>query len=144
MTQDEYAVSVWDVDDPHLDEAILRTRLEAVVGGTLDPAARIRPKEGQLEPVVQVRHEASDEATVLEVRVHDRPGVVFLVCRELAAQQLSVRSAHVTTVGPQTLDVFYVQEVGAGVLSAARAADAVRVVRNALSLPASANGLPAP
>jgi [protein-PII] uridylyltransferase len=133
-TQDEYAVSVWDVDDAHLDEAILRTRLDAVVGGTLDPASRIRPKEGHLEPAVQVRHDASEEATVIEVRVQDQPGVVFLVCRELAAQEVSVRSAHVTTVGPQTLDVFYVQELGAGALSDERAADAARAVRHALSL----------
>jgi [protein-PII] uridylyltransferase len=135
-TQDEYAVSVWDVDDPQLDEAILRTRLDAVVARTLDPAARLRARQG-LEPAVQVRHDASDEATVIEVRVSDQPGVVFLVCRALAAKELSVRSAHVATVGPQTLDVFYVQELGAGALTDERAADAVRAVRHALSLRAS-------
>ncbi|HSV38011.1 MAG TPA: [protein-PII] uridylyltransferase [Nocardioidaceae bacterium] len=133
-TQDEYAFSEWDVDDPHLDEKILRTRLEAVVAGTLDPAARLRAKEGGLEPAVQVHHDASHAATVLEVRSDDRPGVVFLVCRALASLDLSVRSAHVSTLGPQTLDVFYVQEPGAGALTDERAADAVRAVRGALSL----------
>ncbi len=131
-TQDEYACSVWDLDDDHLDEAILRTRLEAVVSGSLDPAARLRPKFGALEPSVQVRHDASQAATVLEVRSDDRPGVVFLVCRALASLDLSVRSAHVSTHGPQTLDVFYVQEPGAGALSDERSAAAVRTVRQAL------------
>jgi [protein-PII] uridylyltransferase len=131
-TQDEYAVSVWDVDDPHLDEAILRTRLEAVVSGSLDPSARLRPKERSLEPGVQVRHDASHASTVIEVRMDDRPGVVFLVCRALASLDLSVRSAHVSTLGPQTLDVFYVQEPGAGALSDERAASAVHTVRAAL------------
>ena len=59
---------------------------------------------------MQVRHEASAQATVLEVRAEDRPGVVYLVCRALADLDVSVRSAHVATLGPQAVDVFYVQE----------------------------------
>ncbi|HET7735419.1 MAG TPA: [protein-PII] uridylyltransferase [Nocardioidaceae bacterium] len=133
-TQDDYAVSVWELDDEHLDEKILRTRLEAVAGGTIDPLTRLRPQEGALEPAVQVRHDASQASTVLEVRSDDRPGVVYLVCRALAFLDLSVRSAHVSTVGPQTLDVFYVQEPGAGALSDERAAAAVHAVRSALNL----------
>ena len=78
-------------------------------------------------------HEASRQATVLEVRTEDQPGVVFLVCRALAALDLSVRSAHVSTVGPQALDVFYVQEAHAGALTDTRAADAAHAVRAALS-----------
>jgi [protein-PII] uridylyltransferase len=81
---------------------------------------------------VRIRHDASREATVLEVRVDDRPGVVYLVCAALARLHLTVRSAHVTTVGPQAVDVFYVQEPGAGVLSEERAASAVHAVRRAL------------
>jgi len=103
------------------------------VEGRLDPAARLRPgREGRPEPSVRIRHDASREATVLEVRVDDRPGVVYLVCAALARLHLTVRSAHVTTVGPQAVDVFYVQEPGAGVLSEERAASAVHAVRRAL------------
>ncbi len=135
-TQDEIAVSVWDVDDTDLDPAVIRQRYEAVAQGRLDPTARLRPAGGRsLEPTVQVRHEASHEATVLEVRVDDRPGVVHLVCAALARLDLTVRSAHVTTLGPQAVDVFYVQELGAGVLSDERAASAVHAVRRALQDP---------
>ncbi len=81
---------------------------------------------------MQVRHDASREATVLEVRVEDRPGVVYLVCAALARLDLSVRSAHLATLGPQAVDVFYVQEPAAGVLSDERAAAAVHAVRRAL------------
>ena len=135
-TQGDVAVSVWDVDDTHLDEAILRQRLESVVAGRQDPRARLRsPREGGLDPSVQVRHDASREATVMEVRVDDRPGVVYLVCSALSRLDVSVRSAHLTTLGPQAVDVFYVQEVGAGVLSDERAASAVHAVRRALQDP---------
>jgi [protein-PII] uridylyltransferase len=84
---------------------------------------------------VLVRHEASERATVLEVRVDDRPGVVYLTLAALAGLGLSVRSAHVTTLGPQAVDVFYVQEHAAAGLTDDRAAAAVHAVRRALSDP---------
>jgi len=135
-TQGDVAVSVWDLDDPHLDEAVLRSRLEGVVAGRLDPRTRLRPpRAGEPEPSVQVRHDASTQATVLEVRVGDRPGLVYLVCHALAGLHVSVRSAHLTTLGPQAVDVFYVQEQHAGALSDERAASAVHAVRRALQDP---------
>ena len=82
---------------------------------------------------MEVRADASDQATVLEVRAADRPGVVYLVCAALAHLDVAVRSAHVDTLGPQAVDVFYLQEAGAGVLSETRAADAAHAVRAALS-----------
>ncbi len=132
-TQDDVAVSVWDLDDPGSDPAVLRQRVEAVLAGQLDPGRRLRPPAPHaLEPSVLVRHEASRHAAVVEVRMEDRPGVLYQVCRALAELDLSVRSAHVTTLGPQTLDVFYVQELGAGPPSDHRAASAVHAVRRAL------------
>ena len=70
---------------------------------------------------------------MIEVRTADRLGVVHQVCAALAGLDLTVRSAHVDTLGPQAVDVFYVQESQAGVLSDTRAADAAHVVRDALS-----------
>jgi [protein-PII] uridylyltransferase len=131
--QGDLGVSVWVVDETHLEEAVLRQRLAAVVEGRLDPSARLRPgRAGRPDPSVRIRHDVSREATVLEVRVDDRPGIVHLVCAALARLQLSVRSAHVATVGPQAVDVFYVQEPGAGVVSDERAASAVHAVRHTL------------
>jgi [protein-PII] uridylyltransferase len=82
---------------------------------------------------VVVRPEASTYATVLEVRAADRPGLVYLVCAALASLDLAVRSAHVDTLGPQAVDVFYVQEAGAEALSDHRAAEAAHCVRAALT-----------
>ena len=132
--QGAYAVSVWEVADEHLDPAVLRQRFEAIADGRLDAAERLRPADATtLAPTVVVRPDASDQATVLEVRATDRPGIVHLVCSALAALDLTVRSAHVDTLGPQAVDVFYVQETSAGVLSDHRAADAAHAVRAALT-----------
>ncbi len=132
-TVDPVAVSLWQVDDDLVDATVLQQRLEAVMAGSLDPSERLRPAPDTLEPSVLVRHEASVEATVLEVRTADRRGAVHLVCRALADQDVSVRSAHVSTFGPQSLDAFYLQEPGAGALSDERAATAVHAVRETLA-----------
>lgn len=131
---EEFGISVWQVGRTGLDAAVLRERLEAIVDGRVDAAGRLRPSgPAALEPTVVVRPEASDRATVIEVRATDRPGVVHLVCAALARLGLSVSSAHVDTLGPQAVDVFYVQESQAGALSDRRAAEAAHAVRAALN-----------
>jgi [protein-PII] uridylyltransferase len=133
--QEQYGVSVWEVGEPDLDPAVLRQRYEAVVDGRVDVARRLRPSGGgaALDPTVVIRPEASEQATVLEVRAADRPGVVYLVCAALAGLDVAVRSAHVDTLGPQAVDVFYLQESSAGVLTELRAAEAAHAVRAALT-----------
>jgi [protein-PII] uridylyltransferase len=134
--QNDVAFSVWEVADAHLDPAVLRQRFEAIVAGRTDPATRLRAAlNGTLPPAVAVHPEASSSATVLEVRATDRPGVLYLVLAALAELGVSVRSAHVDTVGPQVVDVFYLQELGAGALSECRAAAAAHAVRAALTDP---------
>ena len=70
---------------------------------------------------------------MLEVRTADRPGVVYLVCAALAELDVAVRSAHVDTLGPQAVDVFYLQEASAGGAQRPRAAEAAHAVREALT-----------
>jgi [protein-PII] uridylyltransferase len=133
-SQDQFGISVWEVTDEHVDAAVLRQRLEAILEGRLDPAPRLAPPVTQgPAPTVAVRPEASAQATVLEVRTSDRPGVVYLVCAALARMDVAVRSAHVDTLGPQAVDVFYLQEAAAGALSEVRAAEAAHAVRDALT-----------
>lgn len=135
-TQGEYAVSRWQVADLDVDPALLRQQIEAVLEGRVDPGERLRRLAGRgPAPSVAVHPEASRRSTVLEVRAADRPGVVHLVCRALADAGLVVRSAHVTTVGPQAVDVFYVQEEGAGALGDERSSEAAHAVRRVLTGP---------
>ncbi len=133
-SQGKHGISVWEVAEEQLDAAILKTKFDAVAGGRTNADDRLRRvPEGRLAPTVAVRPEASDQATVLEVRASDRPGVVYLVCRALADLDVAVRSAHVDTLGPQAVDVFYLQEASAGALSETRAAEAAHAVREVLS-----------
>ncbi|GAB3864377.1 [protein-PII] uridylyltransferase [Nocardioides maradonensis] len=133
---EEYAVSVWDVAEDHLEPGALQDRFDSIVEGRVDPARRLAPRAGSgatLAPTVVVRPEASEQATVIEVRTADQLGVVYLVCSALAELGISVRSAHVSTLGPQAVDVFYVQEASAGALSETRAASAAYAIRERLT-----------
>ena len=132
--QEPYGVTVWEVAESALDARLLRERFTAVSEGRLDPSARLRPAATRgLAPAVVLRPEAGTRATVLEVRTDDRPGVVYLVTATLARLGITVRSAHVDTLGPQAVDVFYLQEASAGALAEERAASAAGAVRSALA-----------
>ena len=128
----EWAVSSWEVPDAYLDPAVVRDRIRRVAEGTQrlpSPPAR---GVDELPPIVEVRPAASRQSLVLEIRTSDRPGVVHLVLTTLAELGLTVASAHVSTLGPQAVDVFYVQEVGGVRPTEERAASAAHAVRSAL------------
>ena len=134
FAEGDHAVSVWYVADDVVQPAVLRSRFEAIVDGRVDPTARLsRGRIGALDPSVTIRPEASRQATVLEVRAADRPGVLHLALAALARLDITVRSAHVDTLGPQAVDVFYLQEASAGALSEPRAAEAAHAVRAVLT-----------
>lgn len=132
-SQGEWGVSVWDVTHDSLDPALLRRRFDLVVAGE-GGVDRLKPAAGDvLEPTVQVRPEASRRATVLEVRAGDRTGLLHTVLSAVASRGMTVRSAHVDTLGPQAVDVFYLCELGADALRDERAAEAAHAVRRALA-----------
>jgi len=75
--------------------------------------------------------QASLDATVIEVRAQDRPGLLHDVGLALAKAGLSVRSAHIATYAGQTLDTFYLTEFAGRTLPPARVAQAVSVLIDA-------------
>ena len=123
--------------DDQLDAGRLRNMFDAIAAAPGRPGraagAAHQRFRADLAPTVVVRPEASDQATVIEVRAADRLGVVYLVSAVIAELGMSVRSAHVSTLGPQAVDVFYVQESDGEVLSGARAAEAATAIRARLS-----------
>ncbi|MEU2388190.1 [protein-PII] uridylyltransferase [Streptomyces sp. NPDC012461] len=59
-------------------------------------------------PRVSVDPAASRHATVIEVRAQDAPGLLFRIGRALEDAGVRVRSAHVSTLGANAVDAFYV------------------------------------
>jgi [protein-PII] uridylyltransferase len=87
-----------------------RLSLEArLAARARDYASRLRPAAARsAEPRVLFDNEASASATVVEVRAPDGIGVLYRITRALADCDLDVRSAKVSTLGPEVVDAFYV------------------------------------
>ena len=138
------AVTIFDVEPTYLAEiepTRLKNDLRRALDGSLDLADRLAKRAASATsrktialppPRVLLPGGASDSATVLEVRAHDRPGLLFTVARVLAAEGLDVRSARVETLGAEVVDAFYVTNALGGPLDDARAETVRRAVEEAV------------
>ncbi|MGQ0844552.1 MAG: [protein-PII] uridylyltransferase [Sporichthyaceae bacterium] len=139
------AVSVWTVH-PEFgtppDPAVLRGDVLRALDGTLDVREKLARREASVKapagvlvapPGVALLPGASDTATVLEVRAHDRPGLLHKVASALAATGVDIRSAKVSTWGAEAVDVFYVLDPDTGAaLEPARASEVKAALLKAL------------
>ena len=115
------AVTVFDVEpefgDPP-DATLVAADLRRMLQGRLDVEDRldrraraVRPRAVTIPAArVSLIDEASDTATVIEVRAHDAPGLLWRVGRALGECGLDVRAARVETLGAEVVDVFYVTD----------------------------------
>ena len=118
---DNIAVTVFDVEpeygDPP-DATLVAADLRRMLQGRLDVEDRldrraraVRPPGAAVPaPKVTLVDDASDTATVVEVRAHDAPGLLWRVGRALGECGLDVRAARVETLGAEVVDVFYVTD----------------------------------
>jgi [protein-PII] uridylyltransferase len=104
------------------DAALVTGDLRRALTGQLDVAGRLR-RRGEVvsrdpaaaaPPKVTLIDDASDTATIVEVRAHDAPGLLWRIGRALGECGLDVRAARVETLGAEAVDVFYVVDAGGG------------------------------
>jgi [protein-PII] uridylyltransferase len=115
------AVTVFDVEpefgDPP-DATLVAADLRRMLQGRLDVEDRldrraraVRPRAATIPAAkVTLIDDASDTATVVEVRAHDAPGLLWRIGRALGECGLDVRAARVETLGAEAVDVFYVTD----------------------------------
>jgi [protein-PII] uridylyltransferase len=68
-------------------------------------------------PHVAFHDDASDAATVIEVRAPNALGVLYRIARSLADLGLDIRHATVQSLGEEVVDTFYVRTVGGGLVT---------------------------
>ncbi|WP_405773254.1 [protein-PII] uridylyltransferase [Streptomyces sp. NBC_01538] len=99
--------------------ARLRADLVRALDGSLDITGRLAERDaayprrrGVLAPAarVTVHPTASRLATVIEVRAQDAPGLLHRLGRALEDAGVRVRSMHVSTLGSNAVDAFYVTQ----------------------------------
>ncbi|MFJ4476517.1 [protein-PII] uridylyltransferase [Streptomyces xanthochromogenes] len=121
--------------------ARLRADLVRALEGSLDIAARLAEREAayprrrgaQAPPArVTVAPSASRHATVIEVRAQDVPGLLHRIGHALESAGVRVRSAHVSTLGSNAVDAFYVTDARGAALDAGEAARLTGQLESAL------------
>jgi [protein-PII] uridylyltransferase len=84
------------------------------------------------DPEVEIFTDAATDATVIEVRSHDRPGLLFRIGAAITQSKIDIRSAIVTTLGAEAIDTLYVTELTGGPLSSERANEVASHLKQAL------------
>jgi [protein-PII] uridylyltransferase len=98
------------------DWTVVREDLRHALDGTLPLEERLAAREAaysrpgrMIAPsTVRLVDDASETATVVEVRAPDELGVLHRIAHVLETHGLDVRSAHVSTLGADAVDAFYV------------------------------------
>jgi len=84
------------------------------------------------DPEVEIFTDAATDATVIEVRSHDRPGLLFRIGTAITQSKIDIRSAIVTTLGAEAIDTLYVTELTGGPLTPERANEVASHLKQAL------------
>ena len=99
------------------DWRLVRDDLRRALDGSLPLTDRLtaretayagRPGRTVAPSTVRLVDDASDAATVVEVRAPDALGVLHRITAALDASGLDVRSAHISTLGADVVDAFYI------------------------------------
>ncbi|GGX73009.1 [protein-PII] uridylyltransferase [Streptomyces fructofermentans] len=121
--------------------ARLRADLVRALDGSLDIAGRLAERDaayprrrGIVAPParVTVASAGSRLATVIEVRAHDAPGLLHRIGRALEDARVRVRSAHVSTLGANAVDAFYVTDPEGAPLPGEQAVSVARALEETL------------
>ncbi|MFI7066582.1 [protein-PII] uridylyltransferase [Kribbella sp. NPDC050124] len=108
-------ISQWTVAGSPPDPVRLRDRLGVALRDPTDLVRRLAARDSsalkaRVASRVDLLPDASETATVLQVRAHDRPGLLYDVTSAIASTGADIRSAHVSTLGAECVDVFYLTD----------------------------------
>lgn len=135
-TVDKVAVMNWivnaDLNVPIPSRAGLVALIERALVGTEDLQLRIeerirsyRRRPGILvpAPVVLAITQIVTDATIIEVRMHDRPALLHTVATAISEFGVDIRGAIVSTLGAEAFDTLYVTDLQGAPLSNEQALD---------------------
>jgi [protein-PII] uridylyltransferase len=132
QTIGQRALQTWQVTplfgDPP-ETALLAEEIRRALDGRSDPGAVLRARAQEAEPPRRtafpepwVRVDSSGTPSVVEVRAHDRPGLLHAVAQAISSVGVDISGAKVDTLGSDVVDVFFVTDAGGRALSPEQAA----------------------
>jgi len=134
QTVEKSAVMKWLVTPNQYAPTVDSAAIHQMIADALDDASELSSKISQRiadyaslpsipvpSPVVETFIDAATDATIIEVRSHDRPALLFGIGEAITKCQIDIKSAIVTTLGAEAIDTLYVIEIGGGGLTQSRA-----------------------
>jgi [protein-PII] uridylyltransferase len=99
------------------DERAIASDVRAALSGDLDIAARLEKRRNPTgltaprgaDPIVLI-DESATHHTVVEVRAHDEPMLLYRITSALAAADVAVVGAKIDTLGSEVVDAFFVTD----------------------------------
>jgi [protein-PII] uridylyltransferase len=144
-TINDCAVMQWvAIADPHAPEVtdkILKEQLLQAIEDSRALSERIQSRISAYAtlptipvppPVVETFTDGATDATIIEIRTHDRPALLFNIGDVITQCNVDIRSAIVTTLGAEAIDTLYLREFGGGALAANRVEEVSGKVKAAL------------
>jgi [protein-PII] uridylyltransferase len=144
-TTNEIAVMRWIVEldaNAHLPTAEkLTEQLKKALSGELDLGRKIEERIANYRkypgiptpaPLVFAANDLATNATIIEVRMHDRPGILFNVTRAISRFGVDIKSAIVSTLGAEAFDTLYITDLEGQPLTGERAQLLATKVENIL------------
>ena len=129
-TIDDVAVMTWlvslDIHAPVPQEEQLLEMLRRALDGDFDVSAKIEERIRNYRkypgipvppPVVTATNDIATNATILEVRMHDRPGVLYNTTKTISRFGVDIRAAIVATLGAEAFDTLYITDANGEALS---------------------------
>lgn len=142
-TVEGVAVDTWWVTGRPADlppPTALRSALTREIARRAHPAARVLEvdpgdpaRTAEDVPAVTLLPGASDEATVIQVNAANRPSLLADVAEMITLHGLSVRSAHVVTLGRRAVDVLYLTDAHGRMLEPAMTGRIIAALMDAAS-----------
>ena len=119
----------------------LTEQLKKALSGELDLGRKIEERIANYRkypgiptpaPLVFAANDLATNATIIEVRMHDRPGILFNVTRAISRFGVDIKSAIVSTLGAEAFDTLYVTDLEGQPLTGERAQLLATKVENIL------------
>ena len=84
------------------------------------------------DPIVYASNDLASNATVLEVRMHDRPGILYSVAKSISRYGFDIKAIVVSTLGAEAFDTLYLTTASGEPLKEDRAKLLANQVESAL------------
>ena len=109
------------------DIEVLRGKIDAKIRSYAPlPGVAVPP------PQVEIIEEMDSSATIIEIRSHDRPALLFKIGSAIKELNIDIRSVIASTLGAEAIDTLYVTEISGEKLSSERAEQVLSGIRLAI------------